>query len=222
MTLITEMAKYIIGYDPGGKGNHGVALIKYGSKRIRGLKVSTCSSVEEAIEFVKEVPEGKNLVAAGIDTLLTWPRNGEWRSMDKVLRNKYPQVQGSVIHPCSLRGAMLINGIVMASELIKINKDIILNETHPKVHYYAERNIKYDFKKKAMVEWLLEQMGAGTDDIKIKNEHQYDALYSAWITYRAVIKREGDDLVRKCDKCDHNKLYFPLDDNVKYYWCEPI
>jgi len=92
--------------------------------------------------------------------------------MDLYLRETYPQVRNSVISSNGLYGAMVVQGMAMAILLREQWGDILLNETHPKVQYYAQSGVVYRFGN-SMTEWLKNQMSL-TSFPDISNEDEWD------------------------------------------------
>lgn len=206
-----------LGFDPGGKDGFGVAIISMGQ-----AEFDTVGSVRAAIKWAKSRCDARKPVAAGIDTLLHWA-DGEagWRPADKRLKKAYHQVSKSVVSPNGLYGSMAIGGMALAIRLREIWHDIELCETHPKVLYFELTGTPYPaFEKEdgskvkkardlsAVARWLSEQCGLGN---KRANEHELDAVMSAWAVREA--KRNGwPDIVGP-----HDGLIFPVG-SVSYRW----
>lgn len=204
----------ILGYDPGGKQKNGVAIITVDP--IIGIcaKVNTTDNVNQAFQwFTDNVGTETEVKGAGIDTLLYWSTGDSgWRMVDKRLKEKYPFVQNSVMASNALYGAMVVQGMSMAMLLRKEWSEIILNETHPKVQYYAQKGKDYKFGNK-LIDWFREEMNCA-DFPEISNEHQWDALFSAWVTLKAISSESTLDLV---DNPESKTLIFPVG-KVNYYW----
>lgn len=202
-----------IGYDPGGAKTNGAAIIRVETPGAIRAEVMTGESVDEVIDWLSEKERG-TVVAAGIDTLLCWGTGPSgWRPMDNHLKEKYPTVSQSVVSSNGLYGAMAIQGMAMALKLRAKWPDMHLNETHPKVQYYAQAGNKYHFSSK-MVDWLQAQFNSYSFP-SIANEHQWDALYSAWVTLKGLSNGEQDDLIEVTGARD--VLVFPVG-NVSYFW----
>ena len=200
-----------LGFDPGGAGKFGVALLQGGT-----ASVSTCCGIGEALSWALNECRNKKPVAAGIDTLLHWSTDkGGLRNADRWLRNTYLEARSSVMYPNSLYGAMAIGGMGLALELRRHWPTIRLNETHPKVLFHALTGKRYRPADLARaVEWF-----AGHSSLTIagdiSNDDQFDALLSAWAT------REGyavgwQDLVDR----DVNGQIFPVGE-VNFLWPRP-
>ncbi len=201
------------GFDPGGNqgGGSGVALIILDPKNGLSIKTNTVSSVLQATTWI----ESNNCACIdgfGIDTLLSWSvYEAGWRPMDWYIKHHYPNVQNSVVSPNSLFGSMALQGMSMALSLKKRYSDILLNETHPKAQYYSVTGTPYDYEnnKVIMDRWLLDNIG-GT--AQINNEHEWDALFSAWATCMGIIGGWVYNLIQP-----YNNLIMPAG-NTYYYW----
>lgn len=60
----------ILGYDPGGAGAGGVAVVDFQSSPPI-VQTSTCDSVDEAVEWF-QAHDGPPPTAIGVDSLLSW------------------------------------------------------------------------------------------------------------------------------------------------------
>jgi len=98
----------LVGYDPGGNGANGFALLKIKDSKPTSISITTLSNVESVINEIKI----NNIIGLGVDTLSCWSTgHSGWRPADWWLRRKYPEVQNSVMSPNTLSGSM---GITMA------------------------------------------------------------------------------------------------------------
>jgi hypothetical protein len=203
----------VLGYDPGGGGSHGAAVTSVGKNGSVVIKVMTLDNVSDAISwFSSECIVPPN--AAGIDTLLSWPfkNNAGWRAVDRYLRKSYPDVARSVISANGLYGSMCLNGMSMAFKLREKWSHIVLNETHPKMLYRALTGKRYAFKA-SMTDWLQCKSKA-SNQLEIKNEHEWDAAISAWFTFQSFIGETNRDLA---EEHQDEELIYPVG-SVHYYW----
>jgi hypothetical protein len=148
-----EESDIYLGFDPGGDRGFGAAVL-------RGVevKVTTVSTVGEAIRWAC-ANCGRNCPkAAGIDTLLHWCGGpGGWRAADKELRAAYSEARSSVLSPNGLYGSMVVGGMALALRLRQRWPEIALNETHPKLLGYALRRVRRtDGDPKAAICWLAQ------------------------------------------------------------------
>lgn len=124
----------IAGYDPGGNGANGFALLTMKDGKPASISVTTLSNAEAVINKIQT----EDILGLGVDTLSCWRTgNSGWRPADKWLRTRYPAVRNSIASPNALSGSMAINGMSVLIETAKMFNDIALSETHPKVLYYA-------------------------------------------------------------------------------------
>jgi predicted nuclease with RNAse H fold len=111
------------GADPGGIDNFGVAALHAdGSFDTWGR-----SSVDEAVELI-DAPE-----AIGIDCPMWWTSAvGRGRHVDAWLRQTHGLHPGTVQSVNSLRGAVVVQGIMLAMRLRERHPNLPITETHPK------------------------------------------------------------------------------------------
>jgi hypothetical protein len=203
----------VLGYDPGGRGSHGAAVVSRDSDGRLNVKVVTKNSVAEILTwFTDQCLTGP--IAAGIDTLLSWPIQDEagWRAIDSYLRETYPLVAKSVISANGLYGAMCLNGMSLAMKLRERWPHIILNETHPKVLYYALSNRKHRYDD-WMVTWLQNEMNLN-GQLQVSNDNEWDAAISAWYTLVSIEQESSRDLV---DEFQADNAIYPVG-KVHFYW----
>jgi hypothetical protein len=114
-----EVSEWILGYELGGNGNHGVAALKVHEGRAVQLCTKTCGTSGTAVAWLRQYPRP---LAIGFDTLLAWSsaRCGD-RPADRALRAHYPDVAASVVYPNALYGAMCVNGALVARRLADQN-----------------------------------------------------------------------------------------------------
>jgi hypothetical protein len=146
------MAGIIIGYDPGGAYANGICYLELTENlRVAGFNSSIVSTCDEALAwlFDEQKIDPMRVIGAGIDSLLSWSTVGTFRPMDYFLKREYPEVEASVLSVNSAYGAMAIQGMVFAHELAAIAPNLkMLNETHPKVAYYAQTGRRHDYMTK--------------------------------------------------------------------------
>src|SRR5690348_13615526 len=83
--------------------------------------------------------------------------------------------------------------MTMAMGLRQCWPGIKLNETHPKVLYFAQANCKYQYCEN-LVGWLCGRE-ACFQEWRPANEHEWDALISAWATHQGIIGKWTTDLM---------------------------
>lgn len=143
------MGKFVIGYDPGGALANGISCLELSDTlQIRGYDHTNCSTSDEALAwlFDEQKINPEDVIAAGIDTLLSWTTVGTFRPMDYFLKGEYSELANSVFSVNSAFGAMAIQGMVFAHALHRCAPNLqFINETHPKVAYYAQTGRRHDY-----------------------------------------------------------------------------
>lgn len=190
------MKSVFLGYDPGGNNAHGVAAIQIDDEGHPDVRVASVATVEVALAWFSTVLAGAGTRAAiGIDTLTVWSTGtAGWRPADRCLRAAYPAVANSVASSNSLFGAMAVNGMSVALELRARAPHLVISETHPKVLHYALATTKHDFALDAIAMTARACAWVGADAIHLKNDHEWDALVSAYAVREGVEGRWTTDL----------------------------
>lgn len=183
----------------------------------------------------------------GIDTLTYWSsgRSGLRKAdemlrhvFDPVLKEEHRKRQGtgaekpfrsSVVALNSLYGSMSVNGMFVLRKLRKSSEragsssDPWITETHPKVLYFALSGEKYDYynRREEMNGWLAKEMNMRLDGVEeselTKNDHEWDAVISAWAANQGRTGRWETNLVAHKDSAN---LDFPAG-CVDYRWPHP-
>lgn len=207
------------GYDPGGRNGNGVAAICAVDGELQEDKTLICTK-DTAAEVVTWFKGQETPLAVGIDTLTCWSGgSGSWREADEALQVAYPDVQGSVMSPSSLMGAMSLNGMFVLLRLRQRDPNLYITETHPKVLHKAMKGRTYttvlgnsdgwgavggSMKKWTRDErrrWLDDKVEEWLKPLKLcseqggspRNAHEVDALISAYAAFQAfsAYKNEG-------------------------------
>ncbi len=181
----------VVGYDPGGDGTHGIAILRVENGAAISLSCITASTVEDVIS---RIASNANVLAFGIDTLTCWStgRCG-WRPADRWLRDQYPIVRNSIVSPNGLYGSMGLNGMAILLTMRAKYPGALITETHPKVLYHQLSGLKYDWSQtgKEMTESLVGWLGA---PIHVQNDHEWDAALSAYSAFQGLCERWSHDL----------------------------
>jgi predicted nuclease with RNAse H fold len=118
-----------LGYDPGGKGTHGVAAIQVSqSGELIGRPV--CEIAQDAGAAWNWLRQREGACALGIDTLLAWSPCGG-RACDDALRRKYRNHAPTVIAQNALYSSMTLNGAMVARRAERHGLPVF--ESHPKL-----------------------------------------------------------------------------------------
>ena len=128
----------ILGFDPGGKNAFewsvcGIAADGYLVRHKTGLADNAADAISRVIRVL---PNNPNILAAGIDAPLFWSQNGN-REVDDFLICHLKRIQFksilSMIKVNSLRGAALVQGVLLGKYLSETWDTILITESHPKV-----------------------------------------------------------------------------------------
>ncbi|WP_425409699.1 hypothetical protein [Hyphococcus sp.] len=200
------------GYDPGGQGNHGVAIADIASD-------GTFSSEPELYlerntgEVVRKFSQINSVAAVGVDTLLAWSLNGG-RICDNVLRAKYSTKSASIISQNSLYSSMTINGVMFALAVQETQTP--LYETHPKLILHIIDQV--DEQCAELKERVFGLRGSATSKSRLKNaDDMGDALVAAWCASRGWYGKWPRDLFVVCGE----DLIFPAG-RASYPWPEDL
>src|SRR4030042_857330 len=181
----------IIGYDPGGNGYHGFAVLHISSGKVKNVNSSIHETAEDVIRDIKN--QGK-LLAAGIDTLtcLSTGSSG-WRPADRWLRKKYKDVRNRIVSPNGLYGSMGLNGQSKLISLRQSQPDLLITETHPKVIYRHLTGNKYTYQNAS---GEMDELLSNLLEIPVSTEtdHEWDAIISAYSAFRSLKKEWSLDL----------------------------
>jgi len=130
------MSTYV-GFDPGGLDRFGWAVVKGDSFPLDLVGHGIADHAQGAFTAATDCTASGKINAVGIDAPLFWIRDGD-RHADLTVRAAIrqqgcPTASGTVQHVNSLRGACLIQGILVAMICQQeIAKEIPITESHPK------------------------------------------------------------------------------------------
>jgi hypothetical protein len=195
---------YWLGCDPGGDKNFGVAkLFQNGEYECR-----TLSSVEEVLKYVAFAPLG-----VGVDCPLWWSTGkGGGRKADKWIRQNYGFSGGEVQSINSLRGAVLVQGVLLAMELRKRFPNVMITECHPKplLKIFGVMGVE-TFLQIQQLNLAFELAGT------CNNQHERDAVVSAVAAREGQLQRWKLDLslTRYDTELDPKLMWFGP---VNYWW----
>lgn len=198
---MSEADRVWIGADPGGKSNFGIAIL-----RSNGEAYTCCvDCADEAVETVRNEVGNTRPSGVGIDAPLWWssgPSGG--RQVDGWLRSMYGLSGGQVQPPNALRGAALVQGVMLVQRIREQFPGLPVTETHPKALLVALEMEEED----AFFQHF--HVRPETDGI---SEHERDALISA------VAARQG---LKRCWKEDLSKYRFCTEQDPSDYWLHPV
>jgi hypothetical protein len=187
-------AAFIVRYDPGGEGAHGVAALEERQENTRWnpafLNVKVAHSFRDALASLHETCGDDRIIAAGIDTLTEWNNGvGGWRSADSWLRKTYPTVAKSIVSPNYLSGSMAVNGAAFLTLLAPRfrSNGTMVTEAHPKVCFFAMTGKKHAWAddKVSMAAWLVKELGV---DAPARIFGEADHCFDAGVALLAALR----------------------------------
>lgn len=190
------------GADPGGERKFGIASLHADGS----FETRCCSSVDEALEFLKDAE------AVGIDCPMWWTSaKGGGRHVDAWLRNTYNIHPGTIQSVNSLRGAVVVQGIMLAMCLRKRLPSLPITETHPKALLIALGLVGAPWVK------MAEHFDLNRAQDEPSNEHCRDALLSAVAAREGACGRWRDlsTVFHPKEELDPKQLWFGA---VNYWW----
>ena len=160
---------HYVGFDPGGTQAFGWALFDPDAPTGAWLATGTCSNAAEAMSAAARVRNAPP-AAVGVDAPLFWRDQGD-RNADAFVRKLVCAnggASGTVGHVNSLRGACLVQGVLVARAAVAAWPGVALTEAHPKAL------LRIDTASRCFVDRL---------STAVSNEHERDAAlaaYTAW------------------------------------------
>ena len=141
-------------------------------------------------------------------------KGGE-RQVDALLRKKYKEKIGQSVQSLnSLRGAVLVQGMMLACEARKHWKDVKVTETHPRALLRAMHL--------STEPWSTIAEKFDLDGPEPETRDEWDALLSAAVArngYKHVWTVDLTELSRSDGEMDPQHTFFG---KVNYYWFERI
>ena len=193
------MKEFVAGFDPGGQGNFGWCLAEL-TDPLNVICQGTKNCADEAFDEIKKRLNDTNgrILAAGIDAPLYWTRQGDSRESDVCVRRISGASSGTVQAVNSLRGACLIQGFFLATRIESEYPDCMITETHPKALVAVSSEAR---KIVEIVEGVW-------------NEHEADALISAWVAAQCL-RHGGKQNLFECDKKENIHTFLK---KTMYWW----
>ena len=168
---------YFIGFDPGGEKAFGWAVLQAQGSVTELVKTGTSSNAQAAFDAAKAYATLEP-TAVAIDAPLFWVATGD-RKADAFVRKMVCSKggnSGTVSHVNSLRGACLVQGILIANLAIASWQNAIVTEAHPKALLWVSTAARK----------FAELMSKQTS-----NEHERDAAIAAYTAYAFAKKQAG-------------------------------
>jgi predicted nuclease with RNAse H fold len=205
------------GADPGGANAFGVALLDGDGS----FESAVVSCADEAIECLRK--SGARIEATGVDAPLWWSsgESGD-RLADQAIRKKLHSVDakdvGGTVQPAnSLRGAALVQGVMLAALLRQRCPEVLITECHPKA---LLKLWGIDAKE---VQASLESVRGrfGLADGVAPSEHERDALIAAIAAREGAKRRWKRDLSRERFRSEQDPDRVSWGP-VSYWWPEEL
>ena len=117
---------------------------------------------------------------------------------------------------------MGLNGMAVLLEARKVHQNLFITETHPKIlyHHWTGKKKKYNYVKEKdnMDEKIYQIIGCRPD---MKNDHEWDAVASAYAALCAVSGEWTHDLLKEELEREpgQGRLVYPVgEEKVHYMW----
>jgi hypothetical protein len=205
-----------LGFDPGGENQFGWAICSRTNQKLYVLATGEADHAKEAFQqALGKIPSDGIVVGIGIDAPLFWSESGD-RDVDKLVRDAIRQQGakspgGTVQTINSLRGACIVQGVMLANLLHRRFPEITITESHPKALLYllgiANKSIHPN--KVSLVD-LSEYVDC--NDVNII-DNKRDAILGSITAFAQRQKRQGwRDLFE-----EERKPITPFDYSVEYW-----
>ncbi len=193
---------YIVGFDPGGENAFGWAVL---SKTARDLSLVASGTCTGALAALSSVQAATTIapIAFGTDAPLFWTQVGDRKADEKVRKMVCAAggKSGTVSHVNSLRGACLVQGVLVTNLAAKYWPGAMITEAHPKALLTVSTAAR-DFARR-----ISQYVGT---------EHERDAALAAYSAFALVMRTDGwHDLAIK-----EQNPFFPGGTRVAYWFPE--
>jgi hypothetical protein len=190
----------VLGFDPGGERNFGWAVCIDSADGLHVVDTGRADHAKGAIHCaLKAIPKGKIVAGAGIDAPMFWVFDGS-READRHIRAVIgrlgaPSPVGTVQHFNSLRGACVIQGLLVLKLLRQLYPNLPVTEAHPKALLWFMDIARKDFRP-AMVK-LNDIKEIDVTRADIRSEDERDAVLGAFTAQAMVRSKSGwEDLLK--------------------------
>ena len=209
--------KVILGFDPGGEGRFGWAVCTEIDDRLNVLATGLADHAKGALkDSLNALPKGGLVVSAGIDAPMYWVSEG-YREVDRLVRKAIALLGakspgGTVQHFNSLRGACVIQGLLILKLLRREYPDLPITEAHPKALLWLMGIARRGQEPKNITPRDIEEIVMpGTI---FGSEDERDAILAAFAA-QMMIRRKSDwvDLL----KCERKERILAGEPPIEYW-----
>lgn len=190
----------VVGFDPGGKKAFGWAVLAAADAGPSLIGRGTCDSAPMALDAARTA-SSVTPVVFGVDAPLYWVYSGD-RASDRSVRAMVCDAGGSsgtVSHVNSLRGACLVQGILVARLAAEVWPDAAITEAHPKALLVSSGAARE-----------FDRLIAG----QVNTEHERDAAIAAFTALALATRLAGwHDLA-----ASESNPFFPGGKRVSYWY----
>ena len=191
---------FILGFDPGGENAFGWSVCKFDGDETAFLRAGVANdhqearcAVEKKLCQLREQYGNLEVLGAGIDAPLLWSKKRH-RNIECLIREELGKttfqgdVNKTVQHVNSLRGACTVQGVLLATRLHDEYPKAKITEAHPRALRYLLRHRDAHLQLEELLSDLKE--GRKNASTKAKCErfnHKLDATtaaYAAWASHR--------------------------------------
>lgn len=200
----------ILGFDPGGKDAFGWSVCDVIDYALQphahtGLACDASGALDGATQAMDASEGSPYVLAVGIDAPLRWSKRGG-RRVDAIIRGTlsncgFTTPSGTVQHFNSLRGACVVQGVLLARFLHEA-WDLEITETHPKALEHLLRH-----SGEPSIVKVVDDLTHG------KVEHERDATLSAIAAWAMNRRLPGWRNLYEEEPC----LVQPFDTPVSYW-----
>jgi hypothetical protein len=165
----------IVGFDPGGENAFGWAVLSGTDCNLSLVASGTCSGAPAAL-LAARIATSIAPIAFGTDAPLFWVQAGD-RKADETVRKMVCDAggkSGTVSHVNSLRGACLVQGVLVTRLAAELWPSAMITEAHPKALLAVSLAAK-DFASRTV--W--------------PTEHERDAALAAYTAFALATQTDG-------------------------------
>jgi hypothetical protein len=190
----------LLGFDPGGEGKFGWAVCINNVDELYVVDTGLADHAKGATECaLKAIPKGMFVAGAGIDAPMFWVFDGS-READRRIRGVIgrlgaPSPGGTVQHFNSLRGACVIQGLLILKLLRQLYPNLPVTESHPKALLWLMEIASKDFGPEIVK--INDIKGINVTRARIRTEDERDAVLGAFAAQAMIRNEPGwEDLLK--------------------------